>query len=437
MKTRQFVLVLGDIALLYISLFLSLIIRYLGNLKPETLNIETHAGPFTVLFALWILSFYVANLYSLNTLTNFFLLARIFIVALSIDVMFSATYFYINPEIFITPKTILALTATIFTILFLSWRYLASYLWRIMTHVPFVIVGNNYAVQELKEYLEKFPHLGYRLESVIDEYEIDRLKNNHTSLIVVSRQSFDSVKVAQVLYSMLRKKITVVDLADFSELIMGKIQISAIDQLWFLRNLREGNKRVFDFFKRIFDAAGAIIIAVLFSPLAILISMLIKTTSKGPLFYEQKRVGQSGKIFTMTKFRTMVENAEQQGKPQWAQSNDPRITKVGKLIRKLRLDEIPQLWNILIGEMSFVGPRPERPEFVEELKKKISFYEERLLLKPGLSGWAQINYPYAASIDDAVKKLEYDLYYLKNRSPLLDLSIVLKTIYIVLSGKGT
>jgi lipopolysaccharide/colanic/teichoic acid biosynthesis glycosyltransferase len=174
-----------------------------------------------------------------------------------------------------------------------------------------------------------------------------------------------------------------------------------------------------------------------FLPLIAVIALLIKIDSKGPVIFSQDRVGQNGKIYRMHKFRSMVEDAEKMSGPVWALAGDKRITRVGKIIRKLRMDELPQLWNILKGEMSFVGPRPEREHFVKELAELIPYYRERHTVKPGLSGWAQVSYPYGASVDDAVEKLNYDLFYIKNMSFFMDLMIVLRTIKIVLFRKGS
>jgi len=171
-------------------------------------------------------------------------------------------------------------------------------------------------------------------------------------------------------------------------------------------------------------------------PIMALVALAIKIDSSGPIFYRQKRVGKNGKIFKLIKFRSMKENAEENTGPVWAKKNDSRITRVGKIIRKLRMDEIPQMINIFRGEMSFVGPRPERPYFVEQLKKEIPFYEKRLVVKPGITGWAQIEYPYGASKNDALEKLKYDLYYIKNMSIFSDLSIIFRTVRSVLFGRG-
>ena len=176
---------------------------------------------------------------------------------------------------------------------------------------------------------------------------------------------------------------------------------------------------------------------IVFLPFGLIISLLIKLESPGPVFYTQERVGRNGKPFKIIKFRSMVSDAEKDTTPQWAQKNDPRITRLGRFLREIRLDEVPQLINILKGEISFVGPRPERPYFVAELEKSIPFYSQRHVTKPGLSGWAQIRYRYGATVDDAIKKLEYDLYYIKNLSIFLDLMILLETIQVVLFRRGS
>jgi exopolysaccharide biosynthesis polyprenyl glycosylphosphotransferase len=172
-------------------------------------------------------------------------------------------------------------------------------------------------------------------------------------------------------------------------------------------------------------------------PVAVLTAILIKLDSKGPVFYKQERVGINGQVFNVIKFRSMKVDAEEDGKPLWAATNDERTTRVGKIIRKLRIDEIPQFWNILKGDMNFVGPRPERPHFVTQLATEIPYFEHRHLVAPGLTGWAQIKYPYGASVSDAVQKLQYDLYYIKNQSLTLDMVIVFETIKTVLFGKGS
>jgi len=212
--------------------------------------------------------------------------------------------------------------------------------------------------------------------------------------------------------------------------------LGAINQEWFLEKLTEGTKRPYEFVKRLFDIIFSVIFGVISLVIFPIIALAIKINSRGPLLYRQKRVGQYGKEFEIIKFRTMNEDAEKESGAVWAKEDDPRVTVLGKFLRKTRIDELPQLWNILKGEMSLIGPRAERPEFDEKLKKKIPFYEERYLIRPGLSGWAQIQYRYGASVKDAHEKLQYDLFYIKNRSLALDLSIALKTTNIVFRQAG-
>lgn len=177
-------------------------------------------------------------------------------------------------------------------------------------------------------------------------------------------------------------------------------------------------------------------ILILTLPLMILLGILIKLDSPGPIFFRQERVGEAGRPFMLVKFRSMRQDAEAASGPVWAMEDDPRVTRVGRIIRKLRLDELPQILNVLKGEMSFVGPRPERPYFVEQLSEQIPFYSLRFAVKPGVTGWAQVRYPYGASIEDAREKLRYELYYIKNMSILFDLWIIFQTVKIVLFGRG-
>jgi exopolysaccharide biosynthesis polyprenyl glycosylphosphotransferase len=186
----------------------------------------------------------------------------------------------------------------------------------------------------------------------------------------------------------------------------------------------------------VIDMMGSALGLILTAPISLLTAIAVKLDSPGPVLYCQERVGKNESTFLVYKFRSMLNNAETKTGPVWAAGNDPRVTRVGRLIRKLRIDEIPQMINVLKGEMSFVGPRPERPFFVSKLKQNIPYYHLRFSVKPGITGWAQISYPYGSSEDDATEKLQYDLYYIKNISPLFDLQIIFETIKVVLLGRG-
>jgi sugar transferase (PEP-CTERM system associated) len=220
------------------------------------------------------------------------------------------------------------------------------------------------------------------------------------------------------------------------EAYTGKIAIENLRPSWLIFSDGFRKTRVLSAVKRALDLTAASIGLLLSAPLMLMVAAAVKLTSPGPVFYRQQRVGQYGRLFTLCKFRSMCEGAEAQTGAVWAKANDSRVTPVGRVIRKTRLDELPQLWNVLKGDMSFVGPRPERPEFVVSLTQEIAFYGQRHAVKPGLTGWAQVSYPYGASVQDAMEKLQYDLFYIKNMSPALDLFIILKTIKTVLLRQG-
>ncbi|MBF0559591.1 MAG: TIGR03013 family PEP-CTERM/XrtA system glycosyltransferase [Nitrospirae bacterium] len=231
--------------------------------------------------------------------------------------------------------------------------------------------------------------------------------------------------------------LEVVDATSFYEEITGKLLIENMtpSALIFSRGFRITETK--KYYKRILDVSCSTLGLLLTLPVVPIIALLIKLDSKGPIFFKQIRVGEGEKTFVVFKFRTMRQDAEKNTGAVWAQKNDTRVTKLGSFLRKTRLDEIPQLFNILRGDMSFIGPRPERPEFVEELKRDIPFYSERHFVKPGLTGWAQIRYPYGASVEDALEKLRFDLFYIKNMSVLFDLYIILETVKVILFRRGS
>jgi sugar transferase (PEP-CTERM system associated) len=263
-------------------------------------------------------------------------------------------------------------------------------------------------------------------------------KKYRTDEIVVAIDSKKSTFPTDSLIKCKLYGIEVVDIVSFFEREAGKITIDWVSPSWFIfaDGFQRGKwrKRI----KRISDIVLSLSLLVLFSPFIILtvLAVWLESKCRGPIFYRQIRVGEQAKCFQLLKFRSMQVDAEKNEGAQWAQKNDPRITKVGKFIRRTRLDELPQLLNVFRGEMSFVGPRPERPEFVSQLQRKIPFYKERHAVKPGITGWAQVCYPYGASEDDAFKKLEYDLYYVKNNSLFLDFVILLQTAEVVMWSKG-
>jgi sugar transferase (PEP-CTERM system associated) len=230
--------------------------------------------------------------------------------------------------------------------------------------------------------------------------------------------------------------VRVFDLSTYFEKMLGQIRIDQLHPGWLIFGSGFNHSRYCDIAKRLFDIVWSCALLVAATPLMILTAVCIVLESKGPVFYRQERVGQNGKTFSVLKFRSMRIDAEKNGTPQWAAAKDERVTRVGATIRRFRLDEFPQLLNVLKGEMSLVGPRPERPYFVQQLTAKTPFYTLRHSVKPGVTGWAQVRYQYGASPEDSLEKLQYDLYYVKNHSLALDIVILFQTVGVVLSGKG-
>ena len=452
---KRLILVIGDVAILYFSLWLALLVRYL---KPVTIETwQLHFLPFSILFVFWILIFYINNLYDLSKARNNLTFNSTLFKSLVWGAATAMAFFYlIKPGVAIAPKTNLFLQIIFFSLLFLIWRRVYNSVVKVNAFLNRVLIlGLSEQTIKLAMEVNAKPQIGYKVIAIIDEQNESMVKSidSHIDIIhqpydfkaLVLEKRINTIVTAldprkyphilNELYRSLSFKLAFFDLTSFAEKFTGKIPVSTIGQIWFLENFKAADKIFYEGVKRLVDFLLALIVGMISLPFVPLLALIIKLDSRGPVIFRQIRVGKNGKNFRAMKFRSMYHNAENNG-PQWATVGDPRITKSGRFLRKTRIDEIPQLWNILKGEMSFVGPRPERPEFVEQLMETIPFYNERHLVKPGLSGWAQINFPYGSSAEDSLEKLQYDLYYVKNRSLALDLSILLKTIKIILSGEG-
>ncbi|HJU92342.1 MAG TPA: TIGR03013 family XrtA/PEP-CTERM system glycosyltransferase [Pyrinomonadaceae bacterium] len=337
-------------------------------------------------------------------------------------------------------------------------------LWRLSIHwflghpnfgERILIVGSgNLAVELAREVLDR-PDAGYRIagfvgtdtellgKSLINPRvigmteQLDEIvkKENIDRIVVAMGERRGQLPTNKLLQLSLAGQVDIEEGASFYERLTGRVSLNMLRPSWLIFTGRGRQARLTELSRIVVHWVIALIGAILSLPLALLTALLIKLESPGPVLYKQERVGKNGRTFVLSKFRSMRVDAEQDG-PVWASKGDARTTRVGRIIRKIRVDEIPQFWNILKGEMSFVGPRPERPHFVAQLAEEIPFYEQRHLIAPGLTGWAQIKYPYGASIEDARQKLQYDLFYIKNQSLILDAIIMFDTIKIILFGRG-
>lgn len=449
-KIYGFILFFGDIAVFYASLYLALLIRYKNFFNKNIW--DTHIIPFLLVHTVWILIFYINGFYDLKSFASKRAVFEKVVKSMAIAGIFAILIFYLVPDFKITPKTNLLLDILFVSALLILWRRIFFLFAASSSKTKILFYGMPKELPDIVNYLKKHTHLGIFPAAIvvwknenktafkdnIKIYDFDSpfkeiIKNENINIIVAFEKFIKSGTASKKLYDILPTGITVVDFSEFYEAVMEKIPVYAINENWFFKNI-EANKKANEILKRFFDLMFTIIIGILTLPIIIFASILTKIT-RGEIFYFQKRVGKNGKIFNVIKFGSMVLNAERNG-AEWAKRDDPRITKFGKFLRKTRIDELPQLLNVFKGDMSFVGPRPERPEFVEELEKIIPHYSMRHLVKPGLSGWAQIKFTYGSSVLDAMQKLQYDLYYIKNRSIILDIAISLKTLAIIAKREG-
>jgi exopolysaccharide biosynthesis polyprenyl glycosylphosphotransferase len=365
---------------------------------------------------------------------------------------FGFAVYYLSPHSRIVPKTILVLFSSSAFVLISLWRWFFNRVSkRYFPGVSIVFIGINDTVSDLIHHIKNFSYMAYTVPFIFDDtYEggdylgipvltekesfIGEIKKNNIRAVILAHDKNISYILQDILFELLHSHVYFFNIADFYETYMRRIPIDAINELWLLRRIDLSIKSQYQYAKRMGDVVIAVLLLAVTLPFWPLIILIIKTESPGPGFFFQKRVGLFGKEFSIIKFRTMRVKEN----PYHPTSvNDPRITKFGGLLRKTRIDEIPQCINVLKGEMSFIGPRPERPELVCELEKGVPFYRQRLLVKPGLSGWDQISGEYhSPSKEDTRKKLQYDLYYIKNMSLFLDASIFFKTLGVVFKRAG-
>jgi sugar transferase (PEP-CTERM system associated) len=302
-----------------------------------------------------------------------------------------------------------------------------------------LILGGGDLADSVADEFERRGDLNFRVVGVEKpDCELPAIvRNRKVSRIVVALENQRGAMPTRDLVRLRVQGVEVEDAHSALASLTGRVWLRAVRPSWFVYSDGFHRSGWIDFAKRVIDLSFGLMGLVLFAPIIALIAIAIKLDSKGAVVYSQERVGLAGKIFRVLKFRSMRSDAEAGTGAQWAIKDDPRVTRLGRFLRKYRLDEIPQFINVIRGDMSFVGPRPERPVFVDKLRELVPFYDERHSVRPGVTGWAQVEYTYGASTEDAYRKLEYDLFYLQNMSIVFDLAIILRTARIVLLGKGS
>lgn len=450
---KKLLLALGDLLLVSSAYFLSPIIRFGVFIFAPADNVEEWVG----VLVIYLFTFYLFDLYDTDPKVPRAPYLFRFIIGI-----LTASALYIIVSFFVwslsTGRGLFAITALLAALFTYSWRILVRCLFRyyLRGEKNLLIVGAGQAGMALYEALGDSAHrvIGFidddptklglsrspkvlggsdALEEIVADHRADEI-----AVAVTHLESTERHDLLKGLVKCKMQGVNVYPMASLYEEVTGKIPVAHISDVWFINTAISGTQNgIYNpKMKRLLDI-GFSLVALLFwgLPLLFPVCAAIKLDSRGPVFYRQRRIGANGATFEIVKFRSMRVDAEQNGAV-WANKEDPRVTRVGKIIRKLRIDEIPQIWNVLKGDISFIGPRPERPEFVEILERKIPYYALRHSVKPGITGWAQVNYPYGASEEDALEKLQYDLYYIKNLSAFVDFHILLRTVRVVLSQKG-
>jgi exopolysaccharide biosynthesis polyprenyl glycosylphosphotransferase len=450
---KRIILVLGDLLVFQIALFVTITIRFGGFSQHEW---ERVALPFFLVSFMWLVVFFITGLYDLEVHQDSMRLLRTFVEGMIVNLGVALAFFYLIPIFGVGPRTILFLQFAVALLLGYFWR-IAFSKWILTRFSPgkLLYIGRAEDIPGVDELLRSSTlghELGYAMPvsgeafhhgEVEWIYRMDDLRSllaeNKASAIVLGTKIEDREDLRQALYDSLFTPMVILDRAEIEEAATGRIPLSHVSETWFLKHLRESEKTWYEMTKRGADVALAVPFGLITLALIPVIALIMKLTMPGPIFYSQTRVGKGGKPFRIWKFRTMVVDSEKEGAQFTTNAKtDPRLTRFGGIMRRFRLDELPQIWNVLRGELSFIGPRPERPEFVAPLIERMPHYGLRHITKPGLTGWAQVKFlTPTASLDDNLKKLQYDLFYIKHRSPVLDVVILLRTVGIVLRRQGT
>jgi exopolysaccharide biosynthesis polyprenyl glycosylphosphotransferase len=457
-RIKQLILFFGDLLSFAIGFWLSLLVRNFAI--PTFEQIQVHVLEFSILFSLWILLNYINGLYDLDKQSNPRIFYRRQAETAGIALMVSIIFFYVLPIDRLTPKTILILNILFGYGLMALWRLGYNTLVgtkRLQTRV--ILVGYTEETKDLIDLISTNDDRGYKIVALIDADhtikgtnfpDIDvyhglntirpAITNYKANLVVIAPHLERDPAALRELYELLFWPVEINNLTSFYEQVTGRIPPSTFSEAWFLEHLRHTRQPIYDRFRTAIDGFFALVMLVTFAVLFPFIALAIKLTSSGPIFIKQKRIGLGGQPFLLYKFRSMYAlskdgMAEISG-VEFAKKDDKRVTSVGKFLRRTRLDELPQVFNLIKRDVTLIGPRPERPEIIEELERRMAYYPLRHLVRPGLTGWALIHQNYTDNYDTSLQKLQYDLYYIKNRSMLLDLSILLRTINVIIRLMG-
>lgn len=419
---RKLFIFIGDAISLALSFFITIFISFP---KDFTNQINIHTGPFILMYVIWIIIIYIFNLYDNHSVRPTVLTLQKIALALLVAGLIGISMFYLFPIFEITPKSNLIVNLVSFGLIFIGWRRICFNIISGQLVEKVAILGTREEAQKIFKTLNQKNSIGYKAVLINDSIdEILSFDSKIDKIIIAKNIDTD------ILMKITKRGIKTITLLKAYEEVFEKIPVSLMDENMTVTILSKDKNFFYKFITRFISIFFATIVILVTLPVTFVSSIFIKLEDRRDIFYKQKRVGKNGEHFKIWKLQSMKQNAEKNGAV-WAEEKDPRITKFGKVLRKLHIDEIPQMINVIKGDINLVGPRPERPEFVEKLENEIPYYFLRHNITPGFTGWAQIKYRYARTVDDSQDKFEYDLYYLKNRNIFLDFGIILKTIQII------
>lgn len=449
-RKEPLVLLAGDVFFSLLALWLSLLIRNLSIPSQELFY--THLAPFSLLFAVWILVFYIAGLYEKHTIILKSKLPNVLATTQLTNSALAVVFFYFVPFFGITPKTILFIYLFVSFVLILFWRIYGYFIIGRSRPNNAILIGSGEEMKTLLNEVNNNPIYNLKFVSSLDLNRtnensfwgeiVKEVYSEDVSVIAIDLANENVEPVLPHLYNLIFSKINFIDMHKIYEDIFDRVPLSLLRYNWFLENISAAPHTAYDVLKRMMDTSISLLLCLVTLVLYPLVYIAIKLDDKGPIFIIQERVGENNKIVKIIKFRSMSHDDRGEYLPghsgEKARSN--RITRVGSFLRKTRIDELPQLWNVLRGDLSLIGPRPELPALVKRYNEEISYYNVRHLIKPGLSGWAQIYHEmhphHNLDTEETKNKLSYDLYYIKNRSFLLDLKIALRTLKTLASIAG-
>jgi len=437
-------LFLGDVVILGFSLWLTLFIRHLS--WPDIDLFLSHLGPFSVLFFIWVVVFFIAGLYERYTVMFQRELPQLLLKVQIINVVVAVVFFYSIPFLGLAPKTNLFIYLIVSFCLLFLWRLYGFGFFSPKRKSNAIIVGSGFETKELIEELRHNPYSSFRVvfsvntESIdnldIESELINRILAENVHIVIMDANDPTIKPLLPHLYKMIFFDIRFYDIHLLYQNVFGRVPLSLLHYTWFLNNVSVlSRRRVYNFVSRLIDLGASFVLTAVLLPVILTVAVLVKFIDGHSVFFVQNRVGRHNKTFSLVKFKTMRDQTDLD------QDDSERLTPLGRFLRRTRLDELPQLYNVWRGDLSLVGPRPEKPDFVQYYEQEIPFYHIRHLIKPGLSGWAQLYHPdpprHNSDIERTKQKLSYDLYYLANRSLILDLKVAFKTLKVLILRNGS